>query len=156
MVLKISLFPLQGTPLKFESGNSVSAKKHDVRSIIGNPGLPFHPLHPMEVLQDHRTIDRVYDEMMLKSRPGSITRGAPVIVPDPGKPRHSPLAYEEHQLTHGGSYSSHHLNRGSPVTTRESAQRQAEGINNSISLTIMTIRTHSHQPIAQWLVCSKV
>ncbi|KAM5192056.1 nuclear receptor corepressor 2 isoform 7-T7 [Mantella aurantiaca] len=117
----------QGTPLKYESGNSVSAKKHDVRSIIGNPGLPFHPIHPMEVLQDHRTIDRVYDEMMLKSRPGSITRGAPVIVPDPGKPRHSPLAYEEHQLTHGGSYSNHPMNRGSPVTTRESAQRQVEG-----------------------------
>ncbi|XP_072271876.1 nuclear receptor corepressor 2 isoform X5 [Pyxicephalus adspersus] len=119
----------QGTPLKYDTGTSVNAKKHDVRSIIGSTGRPFHPLHPMEVLQDHRTMDRVYDEMMLKGRPnsGSITRGAPVIVPDPGKPRHSPLAYEEHQITHGASYSSHPLNRGSPVTTRESAQRQHEG-----------------------------
>ncbi|XP_066459469.1 nuclear receptor corepressor 2 isoform X6 [Eleutherodactylus coqui] len=118
----------QGTPLKYDSGSSVSAKKHDVRSIIGSTGRPYHPLHPIEVLQDPRTMERVYDEMMLKSRPssGSITRGAPVIVPDPGKPRHSPLSYEDHQLSHGASYSSH-LNRGSPVTTRESAQRSHEG-----------------------------
>ncbi|XP_069817053.1 nuclear receptor corepressor 2 isoform X14 [Dendropsophus ebraccatus] len=118
----------QGTPLKYDSGSSVSAKKHDVRSIIGSTGRPYHPLHPMEVLQDPRTMERVYDEMMLKSRPssGSITRGAPVIVPDPGKPRHSPLSYEDHQLSHGASYSSH-LNRGSPVTTRECAQRSHEG-----------------------------
>ncbi|XP_044131598.1 nuclear receptor corepressor 2 isoform X6 [Bufo gargarizans] len=118
----------QGTPLKYDSGSSVSAKKHDVRSIIGSTGRPYHSLHPMEVLQDPRTMERVYDEMMLKSRPssGSITRGAPVIVPDPGKPRHSPLTYEDHQLPHGTSYSSH-LNRGSPVTTRESAQRSHEG-----------------------------
>ncbi|XP_072000443.1 nuclear receptor corepressor 2 isoform X10 [Engystomops pustulosus] len=118
----------QGTPLKYESGSSVSAKKHDVRSIIGSTGRPYHPLHPIEVLQDPRTMERVYDEIMLKGRPGSgsITRGAPVIVPDPGKPRHSPLSYEDHQLPHGTSYSSH-LNRGSPVTTRESAQRSHEG-----------------------------
>ncbi|XP_077317960.1 nuclear receptor corepressor 2 isoform X6 [Lithobates pipiens] len=123
----------QGTPLKYDSGASVSSKKHDVRSIIGSTGRPYHSLHPMEVLQDHRTMDRVYDEMMLKSRAGSgsITRGAPVIVPDPGKPRHSPLTYEEHQLTHGASYSSHPLNRGSPVPTRDSAQRQHEGSMSS-------------------------
>ncbi|XP_040203291.1 nuclear receptor corepressor 2 isoform X10 [Rana temporaria] len=123
----------QGTPLKYDSGTSVSSKKHDVRSIIGSTGRPYHSLHPMEVLQDHRTMDRVYDEMMLKSRggSGSITRGAPVIVPDPGKHRHSPLTYEEHQLTHGASYSSHPLNRGSPVPTRESAQRQHEGSMSS-------------------------
>ncbi|XP_056389941.1 nuclear receptor corepressor 2 isoform X7 [Hyla sarda] len=114
----------QGTPLKYDSGSSVSAKKHDVRSIIGSTGRSYHPLHPIEVLQD----PRAYDEMMLKSRAssGSITRGAPVIVPDPGKPRHSPLSYEDHQLPHGATYGSH-LNRGSPVTTRESAQRSHEG-----------------------------
>ncbi|KAM3939896.1 nuclear receptor corepressor 2 isoform 7-T8 [Leptodactylus fuscus] len=118
----------QGTPLKYDSGSSVSAKKHDVRSIIGSTGRPYHPLHPIDVLQDPRTMERVYDEMLLKNRPssGSITRAAPVIVPDPGKPRHSPLSYEDHQLPHGASYSSH-LNRGSPITTRESAQRSHEG-----------------------------
>ncbi|KAM4707636.1 nuclear receptor corepressor 2 isoform 2-T2 [Discoglossus pictus] len=124
----------QGTPLKYDSGSSsVSAKKHDVRSIIGSSGRPYHTLHPMEVLQDHRTMERVCYEEVLKSRPssvtssgGSITRGAPVIVPDPGKPRHSPLSYEDHQLQHGAAFSSH-INRGSPVTTRESAQRQHEG-----------------------------
>ncbi|KAM8962053.1 nuclear receptor corepressor 2 isoform 2-T2 [Pelodytes ibericus] len=120
----------QGTPLKYDS---VSAKKHDVRSIISSSGRPFHSLHPMEVLQDHRTMERVCYEEVLKSRPssvtnsgGSITRGAPAIVPDPGKPRQSPLSYEEHQLAHSASFSSH-LNRGSPVTTRESSQRQHEG-----------------------------
>ncbi|XP_073532257.1 nuclear receptor corepressor 2 isoform X5 [Phyllobates terribilis] len=118
----------QGTPLKYDSGSSMSAKKHDVRSIIGSTGRAYHSLHSIEALQDPRTMERVYDEMMLKSRPtsGSITRGAPVIVPDPGKPRHSPLSYEEHQLPHGATYSGH-LNRGSPVTTRESAQRSHEG-----------------------------
>ncbi|XP_075689751.1 nuclear receptor corepressor 2 isoform X4 [Rhinoderma darwinii] len=122
----------QGTPLKYESGSSASAKKHDVRSIIGSTGRPYHPLHSIEVLQDPRTMERVYDEMMLKSRSnsGSITRGAPVIVHDPGKPRHSPLSYEDHQLQHAASYSSH-LNRGSPVTTRESAQRSHEGCISS-------------------------
>ncbi|XP_063820652.1 nuclear receptor corepressor 2 isoform X5 [Pseudophryne corroboree] len=118
----------QGTPLKYDSSSSVSSKKHDVRSIIGSTGRPYHPLHPMEVLQDPRTMERVYDEMLLKSRSSSssIPRGSPVIMPDPGKPRHSPLSYEDHQLQHAASYSSH-LNRGSPVTTRESAQRPHEG-----------------------------
>ncbi|KAG8456018.1 hypothetical protein GDO86_001996 [Hymenochirus boettgeri] len=123
----------QGTPLKYDSGTSSSAKKHDVRSIIGNSSRPFHPLHPLEVLQDPRTMERVCYEEALKNRScsvsnsgGSITRGAPVIVPDPGKPRHSPLSYEDHQLAHGTGFSSH-LNRGSPVTTRESSQRQLEG-----------------------------
>ncbi|XP_077149356.1 nuclear receptor corepressor 2 isoform X7 [Ranitomeya variabilis] len=118
----------QGTPMKYDSGSSMSAKKHDVRSIIGSTGRAYHSLHSIEALQDPRTMERVYDEMMLKSRPssGSITRGAPVIVPDPGKPRHSPLSYEDHQLPHGATYSGH-LNRGSPVTTRESAQRSHEG-----------------------------
>ncbi|XP_018091086.1 nuclear receptor corepressor 2 S homeolog isoform X10 [Xenopus laevis] len=124
----------QGTPLKYDSGSSSSsAKKHDVRTIIGNSGRSFHALHPMEVLQDPRTMERLCYEEALKSRPssvtnssGSITRGAPVIVPDPGKPRHSPLSYEDHQLAHGAGFSSH-LNRGSPVTTRESSQRHLEG-----------------------------
>ncbi|XP_068100049.1 nuclear receptor corepressor 2 isoform X4 [Hyperolius riggenbachi] len=116
----------QGTPLKYDSSSS---KKHDVRSIIGSTGRPYHPLHPMDVLQDPRAMERVYDEMLLKSRSGSgsITRGSPVIVPDPGKPRHSPLSYEEHQLQHGASYSTHPMNRGSPVTTRESTQRPHDG-----------------------------
>ncbi|KAM9329222.1 nuclear receptor corepressor 2 [Gastrophryne carolinensis] len=122
----------QGTPLKYDSVTSMSSKKHDVRSIIGSTGRPYHTLHPMEVLQDPRAMERVYDEMLLKSRSssGSITRGAPVIVPDPGKPRHSPLSYEEHQLPHGASYSGHPMNRGSPVT-RESAQRSNEGSMSS-------------------------
>ncbi|XP_073442235.1 nuclear receptor corepressor 2 isoform X14 [Dendrobates tinctorius] len=117
----------QGTPLKYDSGSSMSAKKHDVRSIIGSTGRAYHSLHSIDALQDPRTMERVYDEMM-KSRPssGSITRGAPIIVPDHGKPRHSPLSYEDHQLPHGATYSGH-LNRGSPVTTRESAQRSHEG-----------------------------
>ncbi|XP_053557806.1 nuclear receptor corepressor 2 isoform X4 [Bombina bombina] len=124
----------QGTPLKYDSGSSsVSAKKHDVRSIIGSSGRPYHTLHPVEVLQDPRTMERVCYEELMKGRPtsvttagGSITRGAPVIVPDPGKPRHSPLSYEDHHMAHAGAFSSH-LNRGSPVTTRESSQRQQEG-----------------------------
>lgn len=123
---------LQGTPLKSESLLSLSAKKHDVRSIIGSPGRTFHPMHPLDVMQDTRTLERAYEES-LKSRPspvansgGSITRGAPVIVPEPGKPRHSPLAYEDHQVAHGTAFSSH-LHRGSPVTTREPTPRQHEG-----------------------------
>uniref|UniRef100_A0A8C5M6G5 Nuclear receptor corepressor 2 n=1 Tax=Leptobrachium leishanense TaxID=445787 RepID=A0A8C5M6G5_9ANUR len=123
----------QGTPLKYESGSCVSAKKHDVRSIISSSGRPYHPMHPMEVLQDPRTMERVCYEEVLKGRPttvtnsgGSITRGAPVIIQDPGKPRQSPLSYEDHQMAHSAAFSSH-LNRGSPVTTRESTQRQHEG-----------------------------
>ncbi|XP_061459047.1 nuclear receptor corepressor 2 isoform X2 [Rhineura floridana] len=119
----------QGTPLKYDSNTLASAKKHDVRSIIGSPGRTFHPL---DVMQDPRTLERVYEES-LKSRPspvtnsgGSITRGAPVIVPEPGKPRHSPLAYEDHQTAHGTAFSSH-LHRGSPVSTREPTPRQHEG-----------------------------
>ncbi|KAJ6656603.1 hypothetical protein lerEdw1_003490 [Lerista edwardsae] len=122
----------QGTPLKSEALLSLSAKKHDVRSIIGSPGRTFHPLHPLDVMQDARTLERAYEES-LKSRPspvanagGSITRGAPVIVPEPGKPRHSPLAYEDHQAAHGTAFSSH-LHRGSPVSTREPTPRQHEG-----------------------------
>ncbi|XP_063310387.1 nuclear receptor corepressor 2 isoform X2 [Pelobates fuscus] len=123
----------QGTPLKYDSNSSVSAKKHDVRSIISSSGRPYHPMHPMEVMQDPRTMERVCYEEVLKSRPtavtnsgGSITRGAPVIVPDPGKHRQSPLSYEDHQMGHNATYSSH-INRCSPVTTRESTQRQHEG-----------------------------
>uniref|UniRef100_A0A803T640 Nuclear receptor corepressor 2 n=1 Tax=Anolis carolinensis TaxID=28377 RepID=A0A803T640_ANOCA len=122
----------QGTPLKYDNSPSASAKKHDVRSIIGSPGRTFHPVHAMDVMQDPRTLERAYDES-LKSRPslvanpgGSITRGAPVIVPEPGKPRHSPLAYEDHPSAHGAAFGSH-LHRGSPVSTREPTPRQHEG-----------------------------
>uniref|UniRef100_A0A670KEA2 Nuclear receptor corepressor 2 n=1 Tax=Podarcis muralis TaxID=64176 RepID=A0A670KEA2_PODMU len=130
----------QGTPLKYDSNASASAKKHDVRSIIGSPGRTFHPLHSLDVMQDPRTLERAYGESLksayeesLQSRPspvtnsgGSITRGAPVIVPEAGKPRHSPLAYEDHQAAHGTAFSSH-LHRGSPVSTREPSARQHEG-----------------------------
>uniref|UniRef100_A0A8C4YPS2 Nuclear receptor corepressor 2 n=1 Tax=Gopherus evgoodei TaxID=1825980 RepID=A0A8C4YPS2_9SAUR len=120
----------QGTPLKYDSNSSsVSAKKHDVLSIIGSPGRTFHSVHSLDVMQDPRTLDRACYEESLKSRPspvtnsgGSITRGAPVIVPEPGKPRRSPLTYEDH----GAAFSSH-LHRGSPVSTRESTPRQHEG-----------------------------
>uniref|UniRef100_A0A8C3IQY1 Nuclear receptor corepressor 2 n=1 Tax=Chrysemys picta bellii TaxID=8478 RepID=A0A8C3IQY1_CHRPI len=120
----------QGTPLKYDSNSSsVSAKKHDVLSIIGSPGRTFHSVHSLDVMQDPRTLERVCYEESLKSRPspvtnsgGSITRGAPVIVPEPGKPRRSPLTYEDH----GAAFSSH-LHRGSPVSTRESTPRQHEG-----------------------------
>ncbi|XP_053135132.1 nuclear receptor corepressor 2 isoform X9 [Hemicordylus capensis] len=119
----------QGTPLKYDSNASGSAKKHDVRSIIGSPGRAFHPMHPLDVMQDPRTLERAYEES-LKGRPspvsnagGSITRGAPVMVPEPGKPRHSPLAYEDHQAAHGAAFGSH-LHRGSPVSTREPTPRQ--------------------------------
>uniref|UniRef100_A0A8C8SF53 Nuclear receptor corepressor 2 n=1 Tax=Pelusios castaneus TaxID=367368 RepID=A0A8C8SF53_9SAUR len=124
----------QGTPLKYDSSSSsVSAKKHDVRSIIGSPGRTFHPVHSLDVMHDPRTLERACYEENLKSRPspvtnsgGSITRGAPVIVPEPGKPRRSPLTYEDHQAAHGTAFSSH-LHRGSPGSTRESTPRQHEG-----------------------------
>nr|XP_056715065.1 nuclear receptor corepressor 2 [Euleptes europaea] len=122
----------QGTPLKYDSNASASAKKHDVRSIIGSPGGTFHPMHPLDVMQDPRTLERAYEES-LKGRPspvtnssGSITRGSPVIVPEPGKPRHSPMTYEDHQAAHGAAFGSH-LHRGSPVSTREPTPRQHEG-----------------------------
>ncbi|XP_038618365.1 nuclear receptor corepressor 2 [Tachyglossus aculeatus] len=124
----------QGTPLKYDSSSSSGgAKKHDVRSIIGSPGRTFHPVHPLDAMQDPRSLERACYEESLKGRAGSvagsggsITRGAPVIVPELGKPRQSPLAYEDHQAAHGAAFSSH-LARGSPVSTRESTPRQQEG-----------------------------
>uniref|UniRef100_A0A669PAT4 Nuclear receptor corepressor 2 n=1 Tax=Phasianus colchicus TaxID=9054 RepID=A0A669PAT4_PHACC len=123
----------QGTPLKYDSGSSSSStKKHDVRSIIGSPGRTFHSVHSLDVIQDPRNLERAYEES-LKNRPspvtnsgGSIARGAPVIVPEPGKPHQSALAYEDHQTGHSTAFSSH-LHRGSPVSTRESTPRQHEG-----------------------------
>ncbi|XP_072207513.1 nuclear receptor corepressor 2 isoform X13 [Excalfactoria chinensis] len=123
----------QGTPLKYDSGSSSSStKKHDVRSIIGSPGRTFHSVHSLDVIQDPRNLERAYEES-LKNRPspvtnsgGSIARGAPVIVPEPGKPHQSALAYEDHQAGHSTAFSSH-LHRGSPVSTRESTPRQHEG-----------------------------
>ncbi|KAM5311382.1 nuclear receptor corepressor 2 isoform 7-T9 [Glossophaga mutica] len=120
----------QGTPLKYDGGApSAGSKKHDVRSIIGSPGRTFPPLHPLDVMADARALERACYEDSLKSRPGaasgsggSITRGAPVIVPELGKPRQSPLAYEDH----GAPFTSH-LPRGSPVTTREPTPRLQEG-----------------------------
>uniref|UniRef100_A0A8D0HBV8 Nuclear receptor corepressor 2 n=1 Tax=Sphenodon punctatus TaxID=8508 RepID=A0A8D0HBV8_SPHPU len=89
-------------------------------------------MHALDVMQNPRTLERAYEES-LKSRPspvaqtgGSITRGAPVIVPEPGKPRHSPLSYEDHPAAHGTSFGSH-MHRGSPVSTREPTPRQHEG-----------------------------
>uniref|UniRef100_A0A8C5SHE0 Nuclear receptor corepressor 2 n=1 Tax=Laticauda laticaudata TaxID=8630 RepID=A0A8C5SHE0_LATLA len=123
----------QGTPLKYDTNTSTNAKKHDVRSIIGSPGRNFHPMLPMEAMQDPRTLERAYEDNLKSSRPspvtnsgGSITRGAPMIMPEPGKPRHSPLAYEDHQAAHGAAFGGH-LHRGSPVSTREAAPRQLEG-----------------------------
>ncbi|XP_039213261.1 nuclear receptor corepressor 2 isoform X10 [Crotalus tigris] len=122
----------QGTPLKYDTNTSTNTKKHDVRSIIGSPSRNFHPMLPMEAMQDPRTLERAYEDN-LKNRPspvtnsgGSITRGAPMIISEPGKPRHSPLAYEDHQTAHGAAYGGH-LHRGSPVSTREAAPRQHEG-----------------------------
>uniref|UniRef100_A0A8V0ZYY4 Nuclear receptor corepressor 2 n=1 Tax=Gallus gallus TaxID=9031 RepID=A0A8V0ZYY4_CHICK len=123
----------QGTPLKYDSGSSSSnTKKHDVRSIIGSPGRTFHSVHSLDVIQDPRNLERAYEES-LKNRPspvtnsgGSIARGAPVIVPEPGKPHQSALSYEDHQAGHSTAFSSH-LHRGSPVSTRESTPRQHEG-----------------------------
>ncbi|KAF6082204.1 nuclear receptor corepressor 2 [Phyllostomus discolor] len=120
----------QGTPLKYDGGApSAGSKKHDVRSIIGSPGRTFPPLHPLDVMADPRALERACYEESLKSRPGaasgsggSITRGAPVIVPELGKPRQSPLTYEDH-----GTPFSSHLPRGSPVTTREPTPRLQEG-----------------------------
>uniref|UniRef100_A0A8C9QKW3 Nuclear receptor corepressor 2 n=1 Tax=Spermophilus dauricus TaxID=99837 RepID=A0A8C9QKW3_SPEDA len=121
----------QGTPLKYDTGSSsTGSKKHDVRSIIGSPGRTFPPVHPLDVMADTRALERraCYEES-LKGRPGavgssggSITRGAPVIVPELGKPRQSPLTYEDH----GAPFTSH-LPRGSPVTTREPTPRLQEG-----------------------------
>ncbi|XP_036777675.2 nuclear receptor corepressor 2 isoform X16 [Manis pentadactyla] len=119
----------QGTPLKYDtSTSSTSSKKHDVRSIIGSPGRTFPPVHPLDVMADTRALERACYEDSLKSRPGaassaggSITRGAPVIVPELGKPRQSPLAYEDHAAPFAG-----HLPRGSPVTTREPTPRLQE------------------------------
>ncbi|XP_056212266.1 nuclear receptor corepressor 2 isoform X8 [Falco biarmicus] len=123
----------QGTPLKYDSGSSSSStKKHDVRSIIGSPGRTFHSVHSLDIIQDPRNLERAYEES-LKNRPspvtnsgGSIARGAPVIVPEPGKPHQSSLAYEDHQAGHSTAFGSH-LHRGSPVSTRESTPRQHEG-----------------------------
>ncbi|NWX97085.1 NCOR2 protein, partial [Nothoprocta ornata] len=123
----------QGTPLKYDSSSSsTSTKKHDVRSIIGSPGRTFHSVHSLELMQDARNLERAFEES-LKNRPspvtnsgGSIARGAPVIVPEPGKPHQSALAYEEHQAGHSTAFGSH-LHRGSPVSTRESTPRQHEG-----------------------------
>ncbi|NXP50111.1 NCOR2 protein, partial [Heliornis fulica] len=123
----------QGTPLKYDSSSSSSStKKHDVRSIIGSPGRTFHSVHSLDVIQDPRNLERAYEES-LKNRPspvtnsgGSIARGAPVIVPEPGKPHQSALAYEDHQAGHSSAFGGH-LHRGSPVSTRESTPRQHEG-----------------------------
>lgn len=100
-----------------------------MRSIIGSPGRPFPALHPLDMMADARALERACYEESLKSRSGtasgaggSITRGAPVVVPELGKPRQSPLAYEDH----GAPFTSH-LPRGSPVTTREPTPRLQEG-----------------------------
>lgn len=80
-------------------------------------------------MADARALERACYEESLKSRSGttsgaggSITRGAPVVVPELGKPRQSPLTYEDH----GAPFTSH-LPRGSPVTTREPTPRLQEG-----------------------------
>nr|XP_035114030.2 nuclear receptor corepressor 2 isoform X16 [Callithrix jacchus] len=120
----------QGTPLKYDTSSSTTgSKKHDVRSLIGSPGRTFPPVHPLDVMADARALERACYEESLKSRPGaasssggSIARGAPVIVPELGKPRQSPLTYEDH----GAAFASH-LPRGSPVTTREPTPRLQEG-----------------------------
>lgn len=121
----------QGTPLKYDtSTSSTGSKKHDVRSIIGSPGRTFPAVHPLDVMADTRALERACYEESLKSRSGavsssggSITRGAPVIVPELGKPRQSPLTYEDHAAPFAG-----HLPRGSPVTTREPTPRLQEGV----------------------------
>ncbi|XP_060049263.1 nuclear receptor corepressor 2 isoform X5 [Erinaceus europaeus] len=119
----------QGTPLKYDTAApSSGSKKHDVRSIIGSPGRTFPTVHPLDVMADARALERACYEDSLKARPGasnaggSITRGAPVIVPELGKPRQSPLTYEDH----AAPFTSH-LPRGSPVTTREPTPRLQEG-----------------------------
>nr|XP_013010037.1 nuclear receptor corepressor 2 isoform X2 [Cavia porcellus] len=119
----------QGTPLKYDTGtSSASSKKHDVRSIIGSPGRTFPPVLPLDVVADARVLERACYEENLKGRPGaaggsggSITRGAPVVVPELGKPRQSPLTYEDHAAAFAS-----HLPRGSPVTTREPTPRLQE------------------------------
>lgn len=100
-----------------------------MRSIIGSPGRTFPAVHPLDVMADTRALERACYEESLKSRPGavsssggSITRGAPVIVPELGKPRQSPLTYEDHAAPFAS-----HLPRGSPVTTREPTPRLQEG-----------------------------
>ncbi|KAM4827650.1 nuclear receptor corepressor 2 [Thomomys bottae] len=119
----------QGTPLKYDtSAASAGSKKHDVRSIIGSPGRTFPPVHALDVMADARALERACFEESLKSRPGTTASAggtlprAPVVVPELGKPRQSPLTYEEHATPFTG-----HLPRGSPVTTRESTPRLQEG-----------------------------
>lgn len=94
-------------------------------------------MHSLDVIQDPRNLERAYEDS-LKNRPspvtnsgGSIARGAPVIVPEPGKPHQSALSYEDHQAGHGTAFGSH-LHRGSPVSTRESTPRQHEGTWQSL------------------------
>lgn len=130
MWLVLTPLPPQGTPLKYDAGAASSgSKKHDVRSIIGSPGRTFPAVHPLDVMADVRALERACYEESLKGRSGagsgsggSITRGAPVIVPELGKPRQSPLAYEDHATSFAGP-----LPRGSPGTTREPTPRLQEG-----------------------------
>ncbi|XP_043924467.1 nuclear receptor corepressor 2 isoform X3 [Protopterus annectens] len=124
----------QGTPLKYDGSSSPSCKKHDVRSIINSPCRAFHPVHPMDVMQDPRTLERARFDENLKNRhspvvcpTGSITRGAPIIVPEPGKSHHSPLSYEDHQAARRAAGFSGSLHKSSPASTRESTPRQHEG-----------------------------
>lgn len=111
--------------MKHDSGSS---KRHDVRSIIGNPSR-YHPMqHHLEMLQDARAR---YEESLkgrpsaVVSTPGSISRGSPVIITEPGKAHHSPLAYEDHKAAHRAAFAGH-PHRCSPVSSRESAARQHE------------------------------
>uniref|UniRef100_A0A8C9TBI6 Nuclear receptor corepressor 2 n=1 Tax=Scleropages formosus TaxID=113540 RepID=A0A8C9TBI6_SCLFO len=125
----------QGTPLKQESGSS--AKRHDVRSIIATSPRSYHAVAP------HLERGRTYEESP-KGRPstvvsstGSLSRASPLALGNAdttGRAHHSPLGYEEHKGALRAPYpatgSSH---RGSPVSSRESGQRQHEGSNKSQS-----------------------
>uniref|UniRef100_W5MFZ2 Nuclear receptor corepressor 2 n=1 Tax=Lepisosteus oculatus TaxID=7918 RepID=W5MFZ2_LEPOC len=111
----------QGTPMKHEGGG----KRHDVRSIIGSSSRSY------PALQHHA--ERARYEEGLKGRPGSgvgsagsISRGSPVIIGEPGKAHSSPLAYEDHKGSLRAAFSGH-AHRGSPVSSRDSASRQHDG-----------------------------
>ncbi|XP_064210111.1 nuclear receptor corepressor 2 isoform X6 [Anguilla rostrata] len=118
----------QGTPLKQESGGS--GKRHDVRSIIASSPRSYHGGPPH---LEARGPERGRYEEGPKGRPSAVVSAASSMALGPeqaAKAHHSPLGYEEHKGLLRGPYPGP-AHRGSPVSSRESGQRQHEGASKS-------------------------